>query len=240
MTLIAATVQGALGFGFTLLAVSFFLLIIGSTAAIQLLVTVNFAISLALLGKVRKDLDRALWGRLVVGAGVGVPIGLAAFTYADVDQLSAVVAIVILVFVVVTAFRATNPQRQPGESIQFRTPSALSVGMIAGGMTTAVGMPGPPLVLYLTSLGAGKDQARSITLTFFAVSYGVSLLLQTATTGIDRDLWISAAVLTPVAGAGAALGHILAGRISEPAFRNAVLILVGLTGVYVLLDVVRS
>lgn len=92
VTLVAAVVQGALGFGFTLLAVSFFLLIIQSSDAVQVLIVINLAISLALIGKLWRSVDKALWTRLVAGAFLGFPLGLLAFRNADIDQLKVMVA----------------------------------------------------------------------------------------------------------------------------------------------------
>lgn len=233
-----------MGFGFTLLAVSFFLLIIASGDAVQLLIIINFAISLALIVRVRKDVDWVLWARLLAGAVVGIPIGLLAFENADVDQLKIFAAIAILTFVAMTVFQGSGAARRgkssAGESSEFpsefRSPSAVGVGLVAGVMTTALGMPGPPVVLYLTSVGIGKDRTRSITLTFFAVSYGAALLLQTATVGVSAGVWTTAAILVPVAAIGALLGDVLSRRISESVFRKVVLTLVAATGGYVLFD----
>jgi hypothetical protein len=49
VTLVAAIVQGTIGFGFTLLAVSFFLLIVQSGDAIQLLIVDERAFRAAVL-----------------------------------------------------------------------------------------------------------------------------------------------------------------------------------------------
>ena len=225
-----------MGFGFTLLAVSFFLLIIQSGDAVQLLIVVNLAISLALISKLWRTVDRALWTRLVAGAFLGFPLGLMAFQKADIDQLQVMVAATILTFVAWTLLQNRNAPPGPGAKPSFRTPSAIGVGALAGGMTTALGMPGPALVLYLTAVGAGKEATRSITLTFFVVSYGASLILQIATVGVSAGVWVTAALLVPVAGIGAVLGHVLAKRISEALFRRAVLTLVAATGAYVLFD----
>ena len=244
VTLVAAVVQGTVGFGFTLLAVSFFLLILQSSDAVQLLIVVNLAISLALIGRLWQDVNRALWLRLVIGAFLGFPLGLVAFQRADVDQLKIVVGITMLTFVtlIVVWRRDTQGGAQGGAdpTLLYRTPSAVGVGALAGGMTTALGMPGPVLVLYLTAVGAGKKATRSITLTFFAVSYGASLILQTVTVGVSGGVWIAAALLVPVAVGGALLGHALARHVSEAAFRRVVLTLVALTGAYVLFDTVLS
>lgn len=225
-----------MGFGFTLLAVSFFLLILGSGNAVQLLIIINLAISLALVPRVWRDLDRALWTRLVGGAALGIPVGLVAFSRANVEQLKVLAAVAILAFVAMTVSRGAKAKKGDGASMRFRSPSAFGVGVVAGAMTSALGMPGPPVVLYLTSIGAPKNRTRSLTLTFFVVAYAAALILQTATVGIGTGVWATAALLIPVAAVGALLGDVLAKRISEPVFRRVVLVLVALTGAYVLID----
>ena len=236
VTLVAAVAQGALGFGFTLLAVSFFLLIIQSGDAVQLLIVINLTISLALIGRLWRSVDRALWIRLVIGAFLGFPLGLIVFQNADIGQLKIMVAATILAFVAVTVFRRRNAQEGSDATLRYRTPSAVGVGALAGGMTTALGMPGPVLVLYLTAVGAGKEVTRSVSLTFFVVSYGVSLVLQSATIGVSAGVWITAAILMPVAAVGGLVGHALSRRVSEALFRRAALALVAATGLYVLFD----
>ena len=229
--------QGALGFGFTLLAVSFFLLIIQSGDAVQLLIVINLAISLALIGKLWRTVDRALWIRLVAGAFLGFPLGLIAFQNADVDQLKLMVAATVLAYVIWSVLRKRVTRRASDATPRFRTPSAVGAGALAGAMTTALGMPGPAIVLYLTAVDVGKDATRSITLTFFAVSYGVSLMLQAATVGVSGGVWVTAAMLVPVAGVGALLGHVLARHISEVLFRRTVLVLMAATVSIMLFDV---
>lgn len=240
VTLVAAVVQGAVGFGFTLLAVTFFLLIIQSSDAVQLLIVINLSISLALIGRLRRDVDRPLLIRLVIGALAGVPLGLMIFRNADVDQLRILAAITILTFVALAVFRGSGAANDQGPRLRFRASSAIGVGALAGAMTTALGMPGPAIVLYLTAIGAGRDATRSLSLTFFSVSYGASLILQTVTVGVSRGVWITAAFLVPVAAVGALLGHTLGRRVSETAFRRVVLIIVASSGAYVLLDTLLS
>lgn len=226
-----------MGFGFTLLAVSFFLLIIQSGDAVQLLIVLNLAISLLLIGKLWRTVDRALWIRLVAGAFLGFPLGLIAFQNADVDQLKLMVAATVLAYVIWSVLRKRVTRRASDATPRFRTPSAVGAGALAGAMTTALGMPGPAIVLYLTAVDVGKDATRSITLTFFAVSYGVSLMLQAATVGVSGGVWVTAAMLVPVAGVGALLGHVLARHISEVLFRRTVLVLMAATVSLVLFDV---
>jgi uncharacterized membrane protein YfcA len=228
------------GFGFTLLAVSFFLLIIQSGDAVQLLIVVNLTISVALIGRLWRNVNRALWIRLVIGAFFGFPLGLVAFQNADVAQLKVVAAVTILTFVAAVVFLRRDAEGDSDEAPRFRTPSAVGVGALAGAMTMALGMPGPAVVLYLTAVDAGKDATRAILLTFFAVSYGGSLILQTVTVGVSGGVWITAGLLVPFAAVGALLGHLLARYVSEAVFRRVVLMLIAATGAYVLLDTLFS
>jgi len=237
---VAATVQGAIGFGFTLIAVSFFLWIVQSGDAIQMLIVINLVIAIALVGPVWRTVNWALLVRLVIGALFGFPLGLMAFQRAEVDQLKLLAAGAILTFVAFTVFRRGKVEAFPDAELRFRTPSALGIGVLAGSMTIALGMPGPPLVLYLTTLGAGKQATRSIAFTFFVVSYTVALILQATAVGVSRSVWLATAFLVPVAVVGSWLGHILARHVSEAAFRTVVLTLVGATGASVILEVFLS
>ena len=235
VTLLAAVVQGTVGFGFTLLAVSFFLLILQPTAAIQLLIVLNLVISLWVGRKLWHNVPRDLWGKLVAGAVIGFPAGLVLFRYASVDQLKVGVAITLVVFVALLAFRHRSKPNPSASPPIYRSSSSVGVGMLAGAMTTSLGMPGPALVVYLTALGADKDTLRATSLTFFAVTYAAALPLQALTFGVAGEVWIMAMVLAPVAAIGGQLGHWLAQRVTESTFRRAVLVLIGATGVYTLL-----
>ena len=107
-------------------------------------------------------------------------------------------------------------------------------------MTVALGMPGPPIMLYLTSIGIPKDMLRATAFAFFSVSYAFSLVLQSATVGVGRGVWIAAAVLLPIACVGALLGHWLSGKVGEAAFRRAVLVLLVVIGVGTLIGVLAQ
>ena len=112
----------------------------------------------------------------------------------------------------------------------------LATGVLAGAMTTSLGMPGPPVVVYLLAVGLSKDVTRATTLTFFAFAYAASLILQVVMVGVGRDVWLNAAVLVPVAMLASAIGHRLASRVSEKVFRVGVLLLLAGTGLFVLVQ----
>ena len=98
VTLFASIAQGIAGFGFTLLAVSFYLVILRSTDAVQLVILINFAISLVLVGRLWRAVPRRLWGLLAVGGLLGFPVGLWAFSRADLELIEIGVAAVTIAF----------------------------------------------------------------------------------------------------------------------------------------------
>jgi uncharacterized membrane protein YfcA len=237
VTLMAAAVQGAIGFAFSLLTVAFFLLILQSTEAVQVTLILNLVICGSLCRHLWKGVPFRLWRLLLLGALVGVPVGAFAFAYASLATIYVAVAVVILVFTVVLALQKTPEvvAESTGTSTPYRPPSVVGVGFAAGVMTAAISMPGPVLVLYLTAVGVDKATFRAVSLTLFTVLYGGAILVQSFTLGIERPVWLIAAALLPLAWMGAALGHRLAGHINEVMFRRVVLILLAATGSYMLI-----
>ena len=256
VTLLAATVQGAVGFAFTLLALPFFLLVLESTEAIQILLVLNMVVPLCLIRRVWKDVPRDLWRLLLTGAVFGSPLGMIAFVFASLETVKVVVGVVVLALAGVLALRRTSPPGEPmpatpsyvanasldpdSTGATYRSPSVVIVGVAAGAMTSALGLPGPVTVLYLTGIGVGKTAFRALSLSLFVILYTLALLLQSATVGVPRRVWLAAATLAPLAGIGALVGHALARKIGEETFGWLVLILLFATGTYLLITTLNT
>lgn len=241
VTLGAAALQGAVGFGFGLLALPLYMWIIGSVDAVSLVIVINLTICVALSLRIRGEIERSLLFRMAGGALIGFPLGLAAFARANVDQLMITASVVVLTVVVLLAFagpRLAGSDQSASDRLRFSTPSSVGVGMLAGGMTMALGLPGPPVVLYMVALRPGKDVLRATVLAFFSVSYAGSLLLQTVTVGVERGVWVTAGLMLPAACAGGAIGNWLARFVGETAFRRVVLGLIALAGVSTLVSTI--
>jgi uncharacterized membrane protein YfcA len=260
VTFLASTVQGAVGFAFTLLALPFFLLVLGSTEAIQIMLVLNLVVPLCLIRHLWKDVPRDLWRLLLTGAVVGLPLGMIGFAFASLETVKLVVGVVVIAFAGVIIFQRFRPRGErsssppmsfaenhsldpgSGDSTKatYRRPSVLFVGVAAGAMTSALGMPGPAMVLYLTGIGVSKTAFRALSLSLFVVLYVVALLLQSVTVGVPPRVWISAAALVPLAGVGALAGHALAEKIGEATFLQLVLLLLLGTGTYMLITTLTN
>ena len=256
VTLLAAIAQGVAGFGFTLLAVSFYLFILRSTDAVQLVILINFAISVVLVARLWRAVPPRLWALIAAGGLLGFPFGLWLFTRANVEIIELAVAGVTISFagaVLVQEImgsggstRFADPEVEErardgvgragnrGRDVAFRSVSAVAVGVAAGAMTSSLGAPGPPVALYLTGLGLDKTTFRALALSTFIVMQAGSLLGQSLFVGIDAGVWGHALVLVPVAMLGAGAGHRLCHYVSERVFRRLVLVLLLVTGAYML------
>ena len=242
---VSAVVQGAAGFGFALLALPSVMLITGSADSIPLVIVLTLTICSGLAWRMR---DRVIWpmvGQMLVGAVIGWPFGLLLFIRADETQLLIGVSVIVLgsaAYLIRRGYagRATLDDI-PGQGepdVVWRGSAAAGIGGIAAAMTVALGMPGPPVVLYLAALCVRKDAMRATMMTFFVLVYVVSLGLQVGVVGVSGAVWRATAFLVPVGLVGGWVGDRLSGRLDEHTFWRCAVVLIALTGVAALGSVV--
>ncbi len=232
VTLLAATLQSAIGFGFALLVVPPYLLLLESVAAIQLVIIVSLAMSLLLLPALLRQVPWPVMRRLALGSLLGFPLGLYAYLQADLQVIKLVVGLVVTAL----AFRLLRQQRRPAghpaAEAGERPGRDYGVGLLSGAMSTCLAMPGPAVMLHLAGSGVARHMLRAAILTLFVFSYGAALGLQVGFAGIARDTWVMAALLIPIAAVGTWIGHVASPHIAERAFRLTVLLVLLLTGLY--------
>jgi uncharacterized membrane protein YfcA len=235
----AATIQAATGFGFAIMAVPFFLLIMGSLSAIQVTVVINFVISLVLMRSLLKGAPRRLLLHLIVGSIAGFPIGMLAYKAADLNSMKLAVGVLITIFALILLIREWQLRRSDsppkifdGEDFTPRPVPELVIGVVSGAMSVALAMPGPVVVLYLLARHAGKQVSRPATLLLFGFSYGAVSLVHTLWGGMSGDTWLLAAKLAPFVVAGAIVGHFVTRYLSEEHFRAVILAILIASGLY--------
>src|SRR5690242_7091647 len=106
---LAATTSGAAllytvsGFGFAVLAVPLYLLLVDPAQAVQLAIILSTALSFTVVPGLRRSIAPALLLRLTIGSLAGLPIGLLSFRYADPLLVRLGAGVIILAFAVVVA-----------------------------------------------------------------------------------------------------------------------------------------
>lgn len=224
---VASILQTSTGFGFSIMATPFLLLLFEPREAIQINLILSLVISAALIMKIKKDIDMGILKRFVAGSLAGLPIGIAIFLTLDMTLLKIGVSMLILVLTVLLMlnFRINGSQKRD-----------LAAGGFSGAFTTSIGMPGPPLLLYFSGTDTAKEKLRGTTLAFYLWIYAISLLIQVVFAGTSAEIWKSSAAGLPMVVIGLFLGQILFRWINQELFRKLTYILLFFTGIYLLIQ----
>ncbi|WP_175989455.1 sulfite exporter TauE/SafE family protein [Bacillus sp. Marseille-Q1617] len=225
---IASILQTSTGFGFSIMATPFLLLLFQPDEAIQINLILSLLISLALVWKIRTFIDIHLMRKFITGSLAGVPVGI--FIFMTIDDLTTfkIVVSVLLLALTVLLLLKFRIKRTP-----FRD---YLIGGISGMLTTSIGMPGPPLLLYFTGTGTKKEVLRATTLAFYLFIYLISLMTQLMFSGTTREVWESSLYAIPLVALGLLLGQILFNWINQQIFTIFTYVLLSFTGIYLLIE----
>lgn len=145
--LVASILQTSTGFGFSILATPFLLLIFEPMEAIQINLLLSLVISGALITKIIKDIDFDVLKRFILGSVTGLPIGIIVFLLIDINNIKLGISLIVLVLTIILILRFRIKQNKKRDLI---------VGGLSGSLTTSIGMPGPPLLLYFSGTDTQK------------------------------------------------------------------------------------
>jgi uncharacterized membrane protein YfcA len=230
-TFAAALLQAVSGFGFAVLAVPLYLLLIDPAQAVQLAIILSTALSFAVVPGLRRTIAPALLLRLSAGSLAGLPIGLFSFRHADRLLVRFVVGTTILAFgVLMAGFRRRGGQ--PWTPFGRTRNRDLAAGAVAGVATALVGMAGPPVLIYLLLAGTASQTVRATLLAFFALSYGATLASHAATVGIPGPTWMAAGILAPFALLGGLAGRPIGDRLGSEGFALLAIAMLTAAGLY--------
>ena len=103
--LIASILQTSTGFGFSILATPFLLFIFNPMEAIQINLILSLVISLALITKIKNDIDFVILKRLLIGSAFGLPIGIIIFLLMNIKNLMMAISMVIFLLTLLLIFQ---------------------------------------------------------------------------------------------------------------------------------------
>ncbi|KUO63117.1 MAG: hypothetical protein APF84_11360 [Gracilibacter sp. BRH_c7a] len=228
IVLVASVLQAGTGFGFSIMATPFLLLLFEAHDAIQINIILSLLISLIMMFKIHKEVDKDSLVRLIKGSLIGILPGLFLFIFLDVQPLKILVSILILLSTVLLVAKITIKESNLKELI---------AGALSGLLTTSLGMPGPPLLIYFSGANIDKAALRSTTLAYFVFIYFISISLQFTIFSISTDVWISTLCALPFALLGIYLGQWVFTRLNQQLFQKIIHVLLFFTGIYLLLSI---
>lgn len=223
IVLVAAIVSGLAGFGLAIISIPPLLLLYEPATVVAVMKVLTLGTTWVIIVDAWRDISWRWIARLVPTALIGLFVGAWLLQVLDADAIKVIAGAV--VFVLALALLTWQPQ-----AVRERRWSVPLLGLVSGTGSTAVGLSGPPVVLYFTLMGVGKETLRATIATYFMVLDIVGLpTLVTQGTVDGDDLWLAVAI-APVAVIGRLVGIRLVRFVSPLAFRRTTLGLLLLTG----------
>ncbi len=227
--LIAGFVQGVLGFGFGMLAMSVIPSYVEVTVAVPIVAFFGVCMNGVLVHGLRSHLDLKKVGPMLLGGALGAPLGIALLQNTDERYMKLALGVLIL-FYVGYAFAADRRLRdQPSKDISSVWGGVFGAlgGVLQGGLNTG----GPPVIVYATLKPWGKDAMKVTLLTFFWV-IAVAQTIYFIGSGMFAGEALTASVLLlPAMFLGVFVGVRVYEKIPQARFRVAVLLFLGAMGV---------
>ncbi|MDB5376160.1 MAG: permease [Rubritepida sp.] len=225
-TFLASALAGLAGFAFGLLAAAFWLHILSPLQTTTLIVMFGLIVQGVSVWRVRRALSVARLWPFLVGAVLGVPIGVEFLRGGDPSLIRRGVGIVLLLF----SFYAMARPRPGGVAAGGRAADG-AVGLLSGVLGGATGLAGILPVVWCNLRGWPKDEQRAVFQTVaVAIFVATALWLRVEGSIAEDTVWL-AVIGLPAVLAGTWTGLRLYGRLDDAAFRYAVLALLALSGV---------
>lgn len=225
--LIASILQTSTGFGFSILATPFLLILFEPKEAIQINLILSLIISIFLISKIKKDVDFRIVKRLIIGSVFGIGLGMTIFLFLEVTTLKLMVSIILLVLTILLIFNFRIKQTERRDCI---------AGILSGGLTTSIGMPGIPLLLYFSGTNTTKSVLRGTTLAFYLFIYFFSLITQLLIASTNMKVWMASGAALPLVIIGLVTGQWLFHIMNQHIFKIFTYGLLLFTGIYLLLN----
>ena len=227
---LSAIISTSIGFGFALLSVPLLMLIYPPHLAITVSMTISLLTYLINLPHYYSYIDKKLISQLIIGTICGMPIGILIHINFDVHWLKMLVSVLILIitFLLIKGYPLPLPEKG----------ASYTVGLLSGLLGSAVSLPGPPVILYLSSQDIAKKKFLGTTVTLFSFIYTVSLTVLYLSNSLPVGFWSFSLPLIPFSCVGIITGRILESRINRKVFRRLTYVVLVLSSCYSLISAV--
>ncbi len=211
---VAAALQGFLGFGFGILAMSGLAL---TQDVVHASGVVNLAGLLSTSAGVFRLRHAVIWPvvrRILPSLIAGVVLGVTALRSLDGELLLRLLGISI---VAIAAWNLWTPRLATSDSRSVD----LAVGLFSGTLGGAFNTGGPPLIAHLYRRPDSPDALRATLQTLF-IAIGCTRIVAAAAQGLfTREVLRDSAIAVPAVGIGLLIGLALGRRVSPARFRRA-------------------
>jgi uncharacterized membrane protein YfcA len=229
-TFAGALVAGLSGFAFGLVAASIWLYILSPLQTATLIIAFGLIVQGYSVWKLRRALDFGKLWPFVLGAAIGVPVGVSVLTWANPSHVRMGVGALLVLYSLYAYFRpAIPPVTQGGAAVDA------SVGFLNGVLGGITGLAGILVTIWCGVRGWPKDVQRTVFQPVAVAIFLMSALWIGGKGAITADTIKLFLIGLPALLAGTWLGLKLFGRIDEATFRKIVLALLFVSGVVLII-----
>ncbi|WP_026379029.1 sulfite exporter TauE/SafE family protein [Afifella pfennigii] len=222
-------VTGLAGFGTGLVALGFWLHVMEPAPAATLVAICSVAAQAQTMPAIWHAVDRhRIWPMVAAGL-VGVPVGTMLLLRLDIEHFRLGVGLFLIAFSAFMLFGGVRASLSWGGRL-----ADSAVGFAGGIMGGVAGLSAPLPTVWATLRGWPKDERRSVFQVFNLVILG-AVVAWHLLSGLPRDgLFALTLLALPGTALGAWLGAMLYRRLSDRRFHRLVLVLLGLSGITLL------
>jgi uncharacterized membrane protein YfcA len=224
-TFAGALIAGLSGFAFGLVAASIWLYILTPLQTATLIIAFGLIVQGYAVWKLRRALDRARLRPFVLGAALGVPVGVTILTWANPAHVRIGVGVLLVLYSLYALFRPTISPLRGGAAVDA------GIGFLNGVLGGITGLAGILVTIWCGLRGWPKDVQRTVFQPVAVATFLMSALWIGAKGAITPDTIKLFLIGLPALLAGTWLGFRLFGRLNEAAFRKVVLVLLLASGI---------
>ena len=237
---VSGLMSGLSGFGFSAVGSSC-LLLLPPKLAVPLLMALSTANQFMSLGQLRQDMPKS-WAEAwpegsapyICGGVIGVPIGIWLLNHLPAPKLMLVFGVILTFYSVYSLVKPAHAETKGAGAA-----SGIAVGFIGGTVGGFTAFPGAAVVVWTGLRNLPKRATRAIVQPYILVLQMVSLATNAYAHPdiFGRRFWLLLAITMPVVLPGTIGGVLLYKRISDVNFKRISFILLGLSGVGLLVKV---
>jgi uncharacterized membrane protein YfcA len=225
VTLVAAFVMSTLGFGFGLIAMPIYTWFVGVKVANPVMTLLMLVLEIVVIWPIRRHINLKPLLPLFAGVVVGMPFGIWGLIELDESILRLAVGVIVVVYLSYDVFfPRARTKRLP-------LPVGVLLGVATGAVTGAISLPGPLVLIYMSSLQMEKYELKASVILMF-IGFTVYKIPLLAIGGLltGRVFRLAGILAVPLL-VGILIGMYVFERISSRVFTNLLRILLGLSAV---------
>ncbi|MBS4537745.1 sulfite exporter TauE/SafE family protein [Clostridium sp. D2Q-11] len=228
----AGMIQGITSFGFSLLAVPLLGIIMPLKLIVPILVIFSLIMNSMILYKVREYVNLKKIILLIISAIIATPIGANILMNFDENLLKIGVGIIVTISAI--AFYLGYKVKFKNEKLAY-----IPVGILSGLLNGSVSLSGPPVIIFLTNQGVGKQIFRSALTAYFWILNIMTIFTFIYKGLITEEVIKYSVYLLPSLIIGVTLGIRLGDKVKEEVFEKLTVVLIIFMGILSIISGVR-